>query len=91
MDGLDEELTVLNDKIEAVEASLLAAKSDSDIAYFREKESQLREKERQLREKERQLREKESQLREKEIILLRRQDASGININSVLYQKMKRT
>jgi hypothetical protein len=35
MAGLDAELTVLTDKIEDVEASLLAAKSDSDIVYFR--------------------------------------------------------
>ena len=43
MADLDEQLRVVGVKIEDVEASLLAATSDADIAYFREEKSQLRE------------------------------------------------
>jgi hypothetical protein len=65
MAGLDEQLTVLTDKIEAVEASLLNTKFNSDTAY---------------------LREEKRQLQEEKIIVLRRQDASGNDINSVSHE-----
>jgi chromosome segregation ATPase len=65
-------------KIKAVELELVGP--DPDRAYLRKKEEHLRDEKKQLRDE-------KKQLRDEKIILLRRQDASGININSVSYQK----